>query len=89
MNAALEKRIAEEARIKELQRDKTGLQERLVVLQAEATAQLEAQRAELDGLKSKVSEVLTRLMSRKISEQEATSLLNDLGCEVEYVEDAK
>ena len=82
-------RIADEAQIKDLQRDKAALQERLVVLEAETAAQLEAQRLEFDSLKTKVSEVLTRLMSKAIGEQEATSLLSDLGCHVEYVEDVK
>ena len=82
-------RIADEAQIKELQQEKTCLEQRLVVLQAETSAQLEAQKVELEGLKTKVSEVLTNLMSKKISEQEATSLLHDLGCDVEYVEDVR
>ena len=47
-------RIADEAKIKELQQEKTCLQERLVVLQAETAAQLESQRQELDSLKAKV-----------------------------------
>ncbi len=36
-----------------------------------------------------MADVLGSLMSKKISEQEATAQLQELGCDVEYVEDAR
>ena len=82
-------RIADEAHIKELQQEKVVLEQRITVLQTETAAQLEAHKEELDGLKAKVSDVLNNLVSKKVTEQEATALLQDLGCDVEFiVEDA-
>lgn len=78
-------RIADEAHIKELQQEKVVLEQRITVLQAETAAQLDAHKEELDGLKAKVSHVLNDLVSKKVTEQEATALLQDLGCDVEFI----
>lgn len=41
---------------------------------------------QVEELKTKVSNVVKRLMSKSITEQQATQELQELGCDVEFID---
>lgn len=55
-------------------------------LKIDQQAELEAYQQQLDDLRTKVSDVMSKLVNKNITEQEATEAIRDLGCEVEFVD---
>mmetsp|Transcript_5215 Transcript_5215/g.11390 ORF Transcript_5215/g.11390 Transcript_5215/m.11390 type:complete len:413 (+) Transcript_5215:78-1316(+) len=71
-----------EEKTQQLTIEKEELNKQVLQLQQEK----QEYEATLERLKNSVSDVLQRLFAKSITEHEATSLLNELGCSVEYVE---
>jgi Na+/phosphate symporter len=69
--------------VQSLEVEKQALEAKLAGLQEETAAQVRKYEEDFKFLKAKVTNVLTRLMSKAISEQEAIAELQELGCKVE------